>query len=206
MKRLLLFSHVIEAAQRRVFPLLFPEDLQPKVFACMPGDGALQGRRYSLFCDSWRTIANQHGAEFLYIDNSKAREDTAEEWAKIRSANILLITGGNACVLLRNIRRSGLDQAILDFTQKEAFVLAGYSAGAMLLTPTIQLAAFGPEPNENEGVGLTTFDALHLVNYEIFPHYSDETKELFEQYTHVTTYDVKPLADDEYLCVDAPNT
>ena len=200
MKRLILFSHVTELAQQRVLPLLFPGEIQHKVFACMPSDGSLRGKRYELFTDSWRSIASRHHAEFLYIDNSK--ENATEESAKLNRANILLITGGNSCVLLRNLRRSGLDKALIGFAQKDQYVIAGYSAGAMVLTPSVQLAAFTPWENENEGVGLTNFDALHLVDYEVFPHYNDELKETLELYRKVTPNVVKPIADDEYIVVD----
>lgn len=199
MKRILLFSHVIEEAQRHVFPLLFPDEFSPKIFACMPANGGLYGRSYELFCDSWRAIADRYHAEFVYIDNAK--EDAKEERAKLRRANILCITGGNACLLLRNLRRSGLDQTIKDFARKEEYVLAGYSAGAMVLTPTVQLAALEPM-NENREIGLTTFDALNLVDYEVFPHYDQTTHAVFERYRRGTPNLVKPLADDGYICVD----
>lgn len=199
MKRILLFSHVIEEAQQRVFPLLFPAELSPKLFACMPANGGLQGRSYELFCDSWRAIADCYQAEFVYIDNAK--EDAEEERAKLQRANILCITGGNACLLLRNLRRSGLDQSVKDFALKERYVLAGYSAGAMILTPTVQLAAREPF-NENREVGLATFDALNLVDYEVFPHYDAETRAAFERYQLSTPNLVKPLADDAYICLD----
>ena len=197
MKRLLLFSHVTEVAQQRVFPLLFPDDLPQKVFACMPANGALRGRSYDLFCASWQAIAHQYHAEFVYIDNSL--ENAHEERVKLQRANILCITGGNACLLLRNLRRSGLDQSIKDFTHKEQYVLAGYSAGAMVLTPTVRLAALEPF-NENLEVGLSAFDALNLVDYEVFPHYSAETQAAFEQYQRITPNLVKPLTDDAYIC------
>ncbi|HEU5229086.1 MAG TPA: Type 1 glutamine amidotransferase-like domain-containing protein [Ktedonobacteraceae bacterium] len=200
MRRILLFSHVTEEAQRRVFPLLFPDQLSPKVFACMPANGALHGRSYELFCDSWQAIAQQHHAEFVYIDN--AQEDAEEERVKLQRANILCITGGNACLLLRNLRRSGLDRGIKDFARKEQYVLAGYSAGAMVLTPTVRLAAWEPF-NENREVGLTTFEALGLVNYEVFPHYSAETQAAFERYRCSSPNLVKPLTDDAYICLDS---
>jgi len=199
MKRILLFSHVIEEAQQRVFPLLFPDELSPKIFACMPANGGLRGRSYEVFCDSWRAIADRYHAEFVYIDNAK--EEAEEEWVKLQRANILCITGGNACLLLRNLRRSGLDRSIKDFARKEEHVLAGYSAGAMVLTPTVQLAAQEPF-NENREVGLTTFDALSLVDYEVFPHYDATTHAAFERYRRSTPNLVKPLADDAYICED----
>src|SRR5215469_3747372 len=114
-KRLILFSHVLESVLHDVFPLMFPENFQPKIFACMPCDGSLmKGRSYELFVSSWNAIAQQYQAEFVYINN--AEEGGPEERNKLLRATILLITGGNVCALLRNLRRSGLDKAILDFT------------------------------------------------------------------------------------------
>src|ERR1700736_5341761 len=70
MKRLVLFSHVPESVLQNVLPLIFPESLQPKIFACMPCDGSqIKGRRYELFVSSWSAIAQQYQAEFVFIDN-----------------------------------------------------------------------------------------------------------------------------------------
>jgi dipeptidase E len=201
MKRLILFSHVFESVLETVLPLIFPENLPSKKFACMPCDGSLmKERRYELFVSSWSAIAHQYQADFVLIDN--AGEARKEEREKLLQANILLITGGNVCALLRNLRRSGLDQAILEFVQKEDYVLAGYSAGAMIMTPTIELAAADPFVNENKGVGLTDFTALNLVDFEILPHYDETRKSFLEHYRVQTPYKVKPLRDDEYLVIE----
>jgi len=201
MKRLLLFSHVLEGVLHDVLPLMFPASLEPKIFACMPCDGAsMTGRRYELFVSSWSAIAHQYQAEFVFINN--AEDGGQEERNKLLRASILLITGGNVCVLLRNLRRSGLDQAILDFTQKDQYILAGYSAGAMILTPTIQLATLDPFSNENKEVSLTDLTALRLVDFEVFPHYEEAQKAFLERYRLVTPYPVKTLTDDEYLLIE----
>ncbi len=201
MKRLILFSHVLENVLQNVLPLIFPENLYPKIFACMPCDGSLiKGRRQELFVSSWSTIAQQYQAQFVLIDNaSEAREAERE---KLLQANILLITGGNICTLLRNLRSSGLDQAIRAFVQKEHYILAGYSAGAMIMTPTIALAAADPLVNENKDVGLTNFAALHMVDFEIFPHYEEARKPFLEQYQALTPNRVKTLRDDEYIVIE----
>jgi peptidase E len=201
MKRLILFSHLLESVLQDVLPLIFPENLPAKTFACMPCDGLpLKGSRYELFVSSWSAIAQQHQAKSVFIDN--AGEARHEERDKLLQANILLITGGNVCALLRNLRRSGLDQAILEFVQKEDYVLAGYSAGAMIMTPTIELAAVDPFVNENEDVGLTDFAALNLVDFEILPHYDETRKSFLEHYRAQTPYKVKILRDDEYLVIE----
>lgn len=201
MKRLILFSHVLESVLDEVFPLMFPASLQTRIFACMPCDGSLmKGRSSELFVASWSAIAQQYQAEFVLINN--AEEAGREERHKLLRATTVLITGGNVCTLLSNLRRSGLDQAILDFTKKDQYILAGYSAGAMILTPTIQLAALHPLANENAGVGLTDFTALHLVDFEVFPHYEQTQQAFLEQYQLSTPYPVKMLKDDEYLLIE----
>ena len=196
MGRLILFSLPTEQVKQAIVPLMFPKEIMRKVFAYMPSEGVLRNKKYESFMYEWQSIAHQHNAQFLLIDNAK--EDTAEECVKLSRANILLITGGNPCILSRNLRKSGMDSIIIDIARKERYVLAGYSAGAMIFSPTIQMAA----GDDNTEAGLTNFDAFNFVNYEIFPHYSEETKQLFEQYSKATQHAVKPLRDDEYIVVE----
>lgn len=193
MRRLILFSLPLEQVEQAIVPLMFPKEITHKVFAYMPSEGVLRNEKYESFTDEWQATAHQYEAQFLLIDNAK--EDATEERAKLSSANILLITGGNPYILLRNLRKSGMDSIIVDLAHKEQCVLAGYSAGAMIFSPTIQMAA----GNDNSGVGLTNFDGFNFVSYEIFPHYSEETKQPFEQYTRVAQHIVKPIRDDEYI-------
>lgn len=200
MRCLILFSMPSETVFQHLFPSLFPPDLPHKVLACMPSDGALTGRRYELFRESWQSIASAHNAEFLYIDNSVL--DATEEQRKLSRANILMITGGNCCVLLRNLRRSGLDKAVLAFARKDPSIIAGYSAGAMVCTPSVALAASGPGENENLGVGLTNFEALRLVDYEILPHYTDDMRAFYESYAKAAAHPVRPLRDDEFIILE----
>ena len=204
MKHLILFSNTTEVAMKQIVPLLFPQDMLHKVFAYMPSDGGLRGERYERFTNSWRMLAGQHNAEFLYVDNSLL--DVQEEIEKLRWANILLITGGNSLVLLRNLRRSGLDQAIIEMAKRERTILAGFSAGAMIFTPTVQLAMFDLWRDDNSDAQLTNFDALCFVDYEVFPHYSEEMKPIFEQYVRTTPNVVKTIRDDEYIVEIAAHT
>lgn len=197
MRRLILFSMPSEAVFERLFPALFPSALPNKVLACMPCEGALEGRRQELFQASWQALAREHGASCLFLDN--ALLDATEERARLLSANILLITGGNVCVLLRNLRRSGLDQAILDFARKDPAIIAGYSAGAMICTPSVEFAAFAAEFDENASVGLTDFRALHLVDYEIIPHYSADLQSSYVRYQRQATHPIRLLSDEDFL-------
>lgn len=198
MKRLILFSLPTEEVINQLEPLLFPAELAHKVFAYMPCGGLPSNEGHERLQQQWQHHAYQHGAEFLLIDN--AAMDSASERAKLQRANILFITGGNTCILLQNLRRSGLDQAILDLAQKEQYVIAGFSAGALLLTPSIELEAVAFDGNTE--MGLTDFQALHLVDYEVLPHYTADFKDMLEEYRQTRSYEVKTLTDDEFIVVE----
>ncbi len=166
----------------------------------MPSEGLRGGEKYVAMSSEWQAFAEQRHAEFVLIDN--AAEQIEGERNKLRRANIVFITGGNTCVLLSNLRRSGLDQVIMELTSKEQYVLAGYSAGAMLLTPSVEYEIIAFDPEANQEAGLVDFAGLHLVDYEIAPHYIDEDQEMLAEYRKTRAYEVKSLTDDEFLVIE----
>ena len=68
----------------------------------------------------------------------------------------------------------------------------------MIFFPTVQMGS----GEDNIGIGLTNFDAVNFVEYEIFRHYSKDTQATLDQYRQVTPYVVKSLTDDEYIVVE----
>ena len=65
MRRLILFSMSTEQVKQAIVPLMFPEEIQDKVFAYMPSEGVLRNKKYELFTYEWQKIAHQHDAQFL---------------------------------------------------------------------------------------------------------------------------------------------
>jgi len=144
----------------------------------MPSDGANCPQKY---IDEWKRYAQEYKTEFRYIDNSK--EKSTEEVKKLHGSNILVITGGNTFKLLDNLRKSGLDNAIKKLASKEEFVLAGFSAGALVLTPTIKVC--------------------NLPNFEVFPHYEEtQHKSDLNKYRTTTKNEVKKITNDDYLVIN----
>lgn len=120
----------------------------------------------------------------------------------------MIISGGDPFQLLYNLRKSGLANAITQFTKKEEFIIAGYSAGAYILTPTLETAKFF---NENYPGGkkyktqdkIKDFTGLGIVDFEIFAHYSEvHHKKILESYIENRGKNVKTIADNEFLVVD----
>lgn len=196
MKRIILFSTPTPGNLDTILNLMFPKELEHKVFAYMPSDGAHCPQKYR---DEWNGYAEKLGAEFRYIDNSQ--ENAAVEAKKLLESNILLITGGNTFKLLDNLRKSGLDTAIQAFTNKNEFVVAGFSAGALVLTPTVEVCNL-PNSDINE-VGLNDLTGLNIVSFEVFPHYSEyEHKDSLRDYKAQAKNDVREITDEGYIVLD----
>ena len=76
--------------------------------------------------------------------------------------------GGNPYYLLHSIRIHGFQKALREFAENR--VLIGWSAGALVIGPTLELIdRYSPEMNE---VGLSNLSALGLTDVQILPHYS----------------------------------
>jgi dipeptidase E len=78
----------------------------------------------------------------------------------------LFVGGGNTYALLDRVRASGLLDAIKE-RARDGMPYAGASAGANLAGPTILTT------NDWNVVALAHFGALHLVPFNINPHYKD---------------------------------
>jgi dipeptidase E len=116
-------------------------------------------------------------------------------------ANVLVMTGGNTFKLLSNLRKSGLDKAIKEFSGKNEFILAGFSAGALVLTPTIEVCNL-PNYDKNE-VGLKDLTGLGVVSFEVFPHYSEqEYSDLLNKYKNQTSNVVREITNEDFIVLD----
>lgn len=159
----------------------------------MPSDG---GSCPQNFIDEWKGYAQKNKAEFRYIDNSLPRE--SNEAKKLLDSNILAISGGNTFKLLDNLRKSGFEKAIKEFVKKDEFVLSGFSAGALVLTPTIEICNL-PIYDKNIA-SLNDLTGLGIVNFEVFPHYEESVhKDLLKQYRATAGHEVKEITNEGYL-------
>jgi dipeptidase E len=196
-KRLVLFSNPTPSVFEKLDDVLFPEFLSQKVFAYMPADGSTweENAQYEPI---WQKFAEIHGSKFISIDNSLRGKNAQYEKDKILSANILMITGGNTYTLMDHLRKSGLDSAILEFWKKPGVVLAGFSAGAIVLTPSIEVAKTG-DINE---VGLSDLRGLNLIDFEVWPHYEKSHDSEIAEYRGDNPIELKLISDEELLVID----
>ena len=93
---------------------------------------------------------------------------------KAFSSHIIFLSGGNTFTFLNNLKKSGLKKEFLEFIGRGG-VLAGMSAGSILMTPSIHMAEIPSNDQDDNDVRLTDYDALNLVNFEFSPHYEYDT-------------------------------
>ena len=199
-KRIVLFSQPSPKNIGELEKNIFVTDMENKVVAYIPANGHLTKQIHT---DYWSDMADRNKAEFVFVDNMQKGEEE-----KINRANILIISGGNTYELLNNLKISGLDKAIINFAKKENFVLAGFSAGAIVMSPQINIAGepSGIDPTDlmdENLVGLTDLTGLNIIDFEVWPHYYEEyDKERLDQYQEKCPNKVMTLGDDEVKVVE----
>jgi dipeptidase E len=198
-ERLILFSQPSSTVWEKLDAALFPEYLMNRVFAYMPseGDAAEANAQYTPL---WEEYAKKNHAKLVFIDNSKRGPEAAIEAEKLKSANILMITGGNTFKLLNHLKKSGLDKAIIEFWKKDGVVLAGFSAGAIVLSPSIETARTGC--GDVDELGLTDLSGLGIVDFEIWPHYESDQAQEVADYKSKSLRDLKLIGNEEVVVID----
>lgn len=195
MSSLLLFSELTNTNKASIYEKLFEGLESGKTFAYMPSGGVQGAESYIA---QWKSIADEHGVGFEIIDNSSS---SSKEQDKLLNSSAVLISGGNTFQLLHNLRQSGLDKAIVDFSHKQDILLAGFSAGALVLTPTIQICNL-PGFDENV-VNLKNLNGLGIVDFEVFPHYDERLhKDTLTGYQRTALSHVRKITNEDYVYVN----
>lgn len=112
------------------------------------------------------------------------------------SSDIIFLGGGNTYYFLKELRKNRILTSLKKFV-KQGGILSGESAGAIMTTPSIDMAGvpyFDKDDNEDNVRNLT---ALNLVPFEFFPHYKN-SKRYRTELANVSRQYHKKI----YACVD----
>jgi peptidase E len=117
--------------------------------------------------------------------------------------DVAYCSGGNTFYLLREIRRSGFDRAIIPFLAGGG-VYAGASAGALVATP--EIAPAGLVDNPSAAPDLASTAGMCLTDLALCPHYrSDEPvwPEIVRRYRVDYGYEAVAMRDGDYVAIFA---
>ena len=123
--------------------------------------------------------------------------------------DLLWVRGGNAFVLRRAMRQSGLDDLLPDFLARDALVYGGFSAGVCVLAPSMRgLETVDDPATVPEGYDpAPVWEGLSILPYAIAPHYRSEHPEseaverLVQRFVDDHTL-FRALRDGEAIVVD----
>ncbi len=104
--------------------------------------------------------------------NSVSMFSVSEDFAcdrmqELMDCDILHLSGGDPYVFLRNLRTTGVHEVIKE-RAKRGGIIVGDSAGAMLMTPDIQIAKFDGRPVPTD---LGNLASLNMVGFEFHAHF-----------------------------------
>ncbi len=124
---------------------------------------------------------------FVYADIDQEFEDHHLE--ELKKCDAIYLSGGNTFYFLNNLKKRGMIPFLKEFVERGG-ILIGVSAGAMIMTTSIESAHF-LDLNE---IGLDDLNGLGLVDVHFLPH-SDKVVDQMEE---VRT----SLAGTVYACKD----
>ena len=108
----------------------------------------------------------------------------------------IYVCGGNTFKLMKYVQESNFKEEVIKCLDRGGLYI-GTSAGAIIATPTIQIAG-EIEPDENE-VNLTNLEAMNLIEFEVLPHYEHSMDSELEIYKNKTFREVKTITNDEII-------
>jgi dipeptidase E len=113
-----------------------------------------------------REILKNKGYTVELVDLRQWRDDRAGLRAKLASADIFMLTGGNPYYLRSLMKETGADEIITELVQQgKAYV--GASAAAVVAGPTLRYFDEQDDPNEAKEI---IWEGLNLTQTIVVPH------------------------------------
>ncbi len=142
----------------------------------------------------------KYGVEdFVYFAPNK--KYSAAHFKKAFSSDIIFLSSGNTFTFLNHLREQNLIKAFRRFVKKGG-ILAGMSAGAIVMTPNITTAVVPSADSDINRVGIKDLKAMNLVGFEFSPHFHKNTSEELRSYSRFTRFPILACDDGAGLIVE----
>jgi dipeptidase E len=123
--------------------------------------------------------------------------------AKLEKSDLIFLSGGNTYHFLNNVRKYNLEPVLRRLAARNV-VLVGSSAGAILMTPTIEATAYPTFDADKNDVSIKDLTGLSLVKFEMTPHYvpSKIADDELSKYSETNNRPLYALEDGAAIIVD----
>jgi dipeptidase E len=129
---------------------------------------------------------------------------------ELQDVSLVWVVGGNAFLLRRALMLSGLDDYLLARKGEPSLLYGGYSAGAIVATPTLRGIEIVDSPSMTaDGYNPEIlWDGLGLVPYSIAPHYKSnhpdsELMDAIVDFFNANEMPFRAIRDGDVIITDA---
>ncbi len=121
-------------------------------------------------------------------------------------SDVIFLSGGNTFSFLNSLRQQNMITKLKKFVE-DGGILAGLSAGAILMTPNIKTASYPDFDRDDNYIGLKKLSALKLVSFEFFPHYKNSKRydDVLRKKTKEFKHPLYASPDGSGIIVDGKN-
>lgn len=197
MTKFILFSEPQEEVLQRLKSELFVQEYMTVAFMLSDGSHPNNAKYEKI----WQDYIENNGSKAVKINNSLRGNDANIEAKKIKNSDAIILTGGNTFKFLHHLKESGLDRTLIEFANSGKIVV-GFSAGAIILSPTIEIAEL-PTLDDNL-VGITDLTGLGLIDFDVYPHYEEsEHRAIVDEYEGRTGRQVRRLTNQDLIVVNS---
>lgn len=109
--------------------------------------------------------------DFFYFDADE--EFVESKMEEFKRCDGIFLSGGNTYQFLKNLKERNIVSNIKEMVN-EGKPLIGVSAGSMIMSKSIKIAAF----HDKNEVQLTELNGLELVGFEFMPHWNREKNQI----------------------------
>jgi dipeptidase E len=154
---------------------------------------------HPLYFRQFRRYFGSYGVEeILYLAPNK--QYSMERYRQAFSTDVIFLSSGNTFTFLRNLRERKLIPAFRKFL-KNGGILAGASAGAIVMTPNIMTAVVPSADSDPNHAGLRNLSGMNLVDFEFSPHYEKGHSEELRSYSRFTPFPIMACDDGSGVIV-----
>lgn len=94
---------------------------------------------------------------------------------EVMRSDAIHLAGGNTFYFLNSLRKAKLLPELRKYVEKGG-ILTGLSAGAILMTENIDMAAYPEFDRDENFVNIKNLSALNLLNFAFFPHFKNSAR------------------------------
>lgn len=122
---------------------------------------------------------------------------------EVMRSDAIHMGGGNTFYFLNSLRKAKLLPQLRTFVERGG-VLTGLSAGAIMMTENIEMAAYPDFDRDENVVNLKNLSALNLVDFLFFPHFKNSARYdvVFKRYSKLKKKIIYACPDGAGLVVN----